>query len=140
MTAPNVKAKVVPVTNEPARWHHSNSQGYSRLGAELGYVFIAIEEEYTSTNVQLEDLRNAIKKVNLTSQLNDAPISTAVKDSAFNYLTKSAITFHEHQTVRQAKAPQQLNNRSRQALRDLRIAIDRVHSGAEGGDEAVEEE
>ncbi|CAD6570779.1 MAG: hypothetical protein ASARMPRED_003929 [Alectoria sarmentosa] len=124
MTAPNVKAKVVPVTNEPARWHHSNSQGYSRLGAELGYVFIAIEEEYTSTNVQLEDLRNAIKKVNLTSQLNDAPISTAVKDSAFNYLTKSAITFHEHQT----------------ALRDLRIAIDRVHSGAEGGDEAVEEE
>ena len=89
-------------------------------------------------NVQFEDLRTAIKKVNLTSQLNDAPIFAGEKESAINAMTKSAITFHEDRTVRQTKPPQQLNNRSRQALRDLRIDIDRVQSGAEGGDEALQ--
>ncbi|CAD6594115.1 MAG: hypothetical protein ASARMPRED_008563 [Alectoria sarmentosa] len=91
-----------------------------------------------SMNVQFEDLRTAIKKVNLTSQLNDAPIFAGEKESAINAMTKSAITFHEDRTVRQTKPPQQLNNRSRQALRDLRIDIDRVQSGAEGGDEALQ--
>ena len=89
-------------------------------------------------NIEFEDVKKAVKNLSKMSQLNYSPDSVAAKDSVIDSLVKTTATFVSHQTVKDAEAPQQLSNHSRQALRDLKAAIARVRcENNVGGDEAL---